>query len=110
MSRTRKTPEKGISYRRVTLTIREDQHELVQKQGLSLSALVRDLIDDRFSSNKIVFNLSDEGKELYETVVAGFGSHDADLEPFFLAALDSFIETRIEALKKVRSRIKKGKV
>ena len=102
-----KKESEQVKFRRVTLTIREDQHELIQEKGLSLSAIVRDLIDDRFSSNKIVLNLTDEGKALYDVVIGGFGSHDVDLEPFFLKALDEYIVTRINLLTKLRKKLSK---
>lgn len=96
----------GITFRRINLTIREDQYELVRSRGLGFSALIRDLLDDRFSSNKVILNLSEEGKKLYDVIVGSFGAHDVDLEPFFLKALDEFIGQRIETLSKLRGKIK----
>ncbi len=93
-------------FRRVSITIREDQYQLLHSGNYSFSALIRDLLDDRFSSNKIVLNLSDHGKELYEVLVGQFGTHDVDLEQLFLKALDEFIGTKIEQMQKLREKMK----
>lgn len=99
--------QKKPQFRRVNLTIREDQFQLIHSKGLSLSALVRDMLDDRFSSNKIVLNLTDHGKELYDTIVGSMGVPDVDLEPFFLIALDGFLEKKMQQLTDLRNKVKK---
>ncbi|MCB0344349.1 MAG: hypothetical protein KDD66_04500 [Bdellovibrionales bacterium] len=93
------------SYRRLNITIREDQYQLLADKKLSISALIRDLIDDRFCSNAVTFQLSAEGKDLYDNLVGNFGLHDSDLEDFFLAAINSFLEGKIEQLEELRNRL-----
>jgi len=95
------------SFRRINITIREDQYQLIHQRGLALSGLIRDLLDDRFSSSKIVLQLSKEGRALYDNLVANFGLHDSDLEEFFLKALDKFLEGKLGQLKEVRAKLGK---
>ena len=103
-----KSSDPGVRprYRRVNITIREDQYALISAAGYSLSGLIRDLVDDRFASSKIVVNLSSEGKKLYDMLVGNFGLHDADLEPFLIEALDRFLGRKVEDLDAVRNELR----
>ena len=94
------------SFHRVNISLREDQYQLLQSNRYNLSGIIRDLIDDRFSSTKIVFNLSEEGKRLYDFLVANFGIHDGDLEPYFMSAMDEFLEGKAEEMTALRERVR----
>jgi len=98
----------GISprYRRINITIREDQYRLLDEHKLSISGLIRDLIDDRFASTKAVINLSKEGKSLYDMLVSNFGLQDSDLEPYFLEALDKYLNKKLIDLEQARKKLK----
>lgn len=102
-------PGEHVGARRVTILIREDQYEHVQKMGWSLSPLVRDLLDDRLSSNKVILSLSDDGKQLYDALTASIGTNDLDLEPFFLNALDAFLGSRLKDLQALREKLQSRK-
>ncbi len=90
-------------YRRVNVLIREDQHEKVTELGLSLSGLLRDLLDDRFSDTNVILSVSRRTRKLYDNIISNFGVGDTELERFFVQALDRFLSERskeIEILKK----------
>lgn len=95
-------------YRRVNILIREEQYQSVSEQGLSLSGLVRDLLDDRLSETTITLTLSRSTKRLYDTVISNFGASDGDLEKYFLQALDSLLQERARELEKLRDAIVKS--
>ncbi|MBC86865.1 MAG: hypothetical protein CL677_06760 [Bdellovibrionaceae bacterium] len=89
--------------------IGEEQHEAVMERGLNLSGLVRDLLNDYLSENKIVIAVSDETKQVYDQVVSNSGASDEDLEPYLMEALKGLLEERIQSMEKLRKKlIKKG--
>lgn len=90
-------------YKRVNVLIREDQHQRVMEAGLSLSGLLRDLLDDRFSDTTVTLCVSKKTRKLYDNIISNFGVGDTELEKFFVFALDKFLSERskeIEVLKK----------
>jgi len=90
-------------YRRVNVLIREDQHQRIMDLGLSLSGLLRDLLDDRFSDTTVTLTVSKRTRKLYDNIISNFGVGDTELEKFFVMALDRFLGERskeIEVLKK----------
>lgn len=91
------------NYRRVNVLIRDDQHQKVMDLGLSLSGLLRDLLDDRFSDTTVTLSVSKRTRKLYDHIISNFGVGDTELEKFFVHALDRFLSERskeIEVLKK----------
>ncbi len=100
----KKTDER---YKRVNLLIRPDQHELVMDSGLSLSGLVRDLLDDRFSDTTVTLCVGSETRALYDHIVSNFGASDTDLEHFFVEALDKFLESKRGDIDDLRKKLKK---
>ena len=98
-----KAAHPGEAYRRINVLIREDQHRKVMEHGLSLSGLLRDLLDDRFSDTTIILSVSRRTRRLYDHIISNFGAGDAELERFFIQALEKFLAERsreIEVLKK----------
>lgn len=89
-------------YKRINILIRPDQHEKVLNSGLSLSGLVRDLLDDRFNDNIITLSMSQRSKKLYDHIVSNFGAGDEELEHFFVEALDRFLEARSHQIDQLR--------
>ena len=93
-------------FKRVNVLITEEQHRLVSKQGLNLSGLVRDLLNDRLSGSHITLTLSGKVRALYDQVVSNFGASDKDLEPYMVEALDRFLEDKAKEIQQVRSKLK----
>ena len=93
-------------FKRINILIRPDQHNAVVKSGLSLSGLVRDLLDDRFNDSKITLSMSEHSKRLYDHIVSNFGVGDEELERFFVEALDRFLEERSREINTLRARLK----
>jgi uncharacterized protein YutD len=92
-------------YKRINILIRPDQHDNVQLSGLSLSGLVRDLLDDRFNENKITLSMSETSKRLYDHIVSNFGVGDDELERFFVEALDRFLDERSKEIETLRKKL-----
>ena len=54
-------------FKRVNVLVRPDQHQKVMSAGLKMSGLIRDLLDDHFSEEKIVGAYTD----MYAALQAG---------------------------------------
>ena len=67
-------------FRRISLMIREDQHDRLADLGVNVSGLVRSLIDDHLSESTITLSVSSEAADLYREIVSNTGSTDADIE------------------------------
>jgi post-segregation antitoxin (ccd killing protein) len=85
-------------FRRISLMIREDQHQRLLDLGVNMSALIRSLIDDHLSESKITLAVPEETAHLYRQVVSDTGSTDAEVEPYLRAALKSMLKDRIAQL------------
>ncbi|MDH3625796.1 MAG: hypothetical protein OEQ49_18165 [Myxococcales bacterium] len=94
------------AFRRISLMIREDQHEQLAELGVNMSGLVRSLIDDHLSESKITLAVSSETADLYREIVSNTGSTDADIEPHLRAALKSMLKDRIARMEKLHRTIK----
>lgn len=90
-------------FKRVNIQIREDQHQRIIDGGVSIAGLVRDLLDDHFSENTIVLNVSRKSKEFYDKIIANFGGMDEEIEKYFVKSLDLYLREKLsegEALRK----------
>ncbi len=94
------------AFRRISLMIREDQHERLAELGVNTSGLVRSLIDDHLSESKITLAVSPKTADLYREIVSDTGSTDADIEPYLRTALKSMLKQRIARLEKLHRTIK----
>lgn len=94
-------------YKRINILIRHDQYQELTNKELSLSGLVRDLIDDRFSDTKIILKVSPRAKKLYDLIISNFGVGDDEFESFLIDALDRFLIKRSSELEKLRKELKK---
>lgn len=94
------------AFRRISLMIREDQHENLAELGINVSGLVRSLIDDHLSEGKITLAVSPETADLYREIVSNTGSTDADIEPYLRTALKRMLKERIARMEKLHRTIK----
>ena len=91
--------------KRISLLIREEQHEQVLASDLNLSGLVRDLLDDYFSHHKITISVSEETRKLYDQIVSNTASSDSDVEKYLRRALKEMLHDRIDAMKQLEKTI-----
>ncbi len=75
--------------------------------GLNMSGLIRGLLDDHFSDQKIVLSVSTDVKKLYQTLISNLGAEDKELEVYFLEALDKFLADRTRQIDVLRKSIKR---
>jgi len=92
---------KDRELKRISLFIGEDQYKAISDRNLNLSWLLRDLIDDYLSQKKIILDVTDETLALYQKIVSGTNSLDAEFEPFFKEALRDFLKAKIENMQKL---------
>lgn len=92
--------------KRISIMIATRQHEKIHEEGLNISGLIRDLIDDHFSEHKITLAVNEETRQIYNGVIANSGATDIDIEPHFRDALKKVLDKKIKAMQSLRSRIK----
>ncbi len=90
------------NYKRINIMIRQDQYQRVAQTQLNMSGLVRGLLDDHFSDDKIVFSVSEPIKSVYQNVISNLGADDKDLEPYFLEALDQYLASKSKQIEELR--------
>lgn len=93
-------------FRRISLMIREDQHDRLAELGVNVSGLVRSLIDDHLSESTITLSVSSEAADLYREIVSNTGSTDADIEPYLRTALKRMLKDRIARLERLHRTLK----
>lgn len=93
-------------FRRISLMIREDQHDRLADLGVNVSGLVRSLIDDHLSESTITLSVSSEAADLYREIVSNTGSTDADIEPYLRTALKRMLKDRIARLERLHRTLK----
>ena len=92
-------------YKRVNITIREDQYHTLSEQGLNVSGLIRDLLGDYFSENVITLQVSEETRRIYDRVIANTGSNDQELETHLRRALAQLLENKIAGMQALHSQL-----
>ena len=100
-------PESSEHFKRVNILVRRDQHEHVMSAGLNMSGLIRGLLDDHFSDEKIVLSVSPRVKEVYQLLISNLGAEDRELEIYFLEALDKFLAEKTRQIDDLRKSIKR---
>ena len=101
-------PEQGSEhFKRVNVLVRRDQHQRVANSGLNMSGLIRGLIDDHFSEEKIVLSVSPRVKAVYQQAISNLGAEDRELEIYFLEALDKFLADKTRQIDDLRKSIKR---
>ncbi len=99
--------EHGENFKRVNVLLRPDQHERVVSGGLNMSGLIRGLLDDHFSDEKIVLSVSPRVREVYQLLISNLGAEDRELEIYFLEALDKFLAEKTRQIDDLRKSIKR---
>jgi hypothetical protein len=93
------------NYRRLNITIREDQYALLTERGVNISGLIRDLLGDYLSQSRITLQVSEETRRLYELVVANTGATDHDIEPPLRTAMAQLLERRIDEMQALHQKL-----
>lgn len=91
--------------RRISLLIREEQYEQLAAKEINVSGLVRDLIDDYLSDERVTLGVSESTRRIYQRVIANTGSTDQDLESYFRRALVAMVKDRIEIMHSLASEL-----
>ena len=94
------------AYRRVNITILEDQYGVLTERGLNVSGLIRDLLGDHLSDNTINLQVSEETRAIYDLVIANTGATDADLEIHLRQALAALLDDKIHAMNDLRNQLR----
>jgi len=101
-------PEQGSEhFKRMNILVRPDQHKRVTSAGLNMSGLIRGLLDDHFSDEKIVLSVSPRVKKVYQQLISNLGAEDRELEIYFLEALDKFLADKTRQIDDLRKSIKR---
>ena len=95
-------------FKRVNVLIHPDQHKRVMSAGLNMSGLIRDLLDDHFSEERIVLSVSPEVHDVYQKLISNFGAEDKELEIYFLEALDKFLAEKTRQIDDLRKSMKRN--
>lgn len=93
--------------KRISLMIGEDQYSELTKRGLTVSWLIRDLIDDYLSANKLTIRVTDETRKLFEKIVSTTNTVDEEFEPYLKDALQEFLKHKIVEMQKLQKNMSK---
>lgn len=91
--------------KRISLMIREDQHQKMADLGLNASGLFRDLLDDYLSEHKITLGVTKETKELYDLIISNTASSDSELELFLKDSLKKLLKEKIDYMIELHKQI-----
>lgn len=94
-------------FKRVNVLVRPEQHEQVMSARLNMSGLIRGLLDDHFSDEKIVLSVSPRVREVYQHLISNLGAEDREMEIYFLEALDKFLAAKTRQIDDLRKSIKR---
>ena len=99
--------QKDENLKRINVMLRENQHRKVLAEGLNMSGLLRDLLDDHFSESKITLSVGPRTKKIYDNLISNFGVRDKDLEPHFVRAMDTVLQAKMDEIDALRKQLKK---
>lgn len=91
--------------KRISLMIRDDQHQKINERGLNVSGLFRDLLDDYLSEHKVTLSVSQETKEVYDMVISNTASSDEELEKYLNESLKNLLKEKIEYMIDIHKRL-----
>ncbi len=90
-------------WRRISLMLREDQYQALASRSINLSGLIRDLLDDYLSESKVILQVTESSRSIYNQILSQTGANDDDLEPYFLEALRKFLRDRVTGIQKLEA-------
>ena len=93
-------------YRRLNITILEEQYQRLQDQGLNISGLIRDLLGDHLSGSTVTIQVSEETRSMYNQIVSNTGATDREIEVHLKAALADVLEQKIAEMKALHEHLK----
>jgi hypothetical protein len=94
-------------YKRINITIGEDQYAKLGERGVNISGLIRDLVGDYLSSNVITLQVGDETRRLYDLVVSNTGATDSDIEVHLREALVKVLDEKIAAMQALKKQVER---
>lgn len=80
--------------KRINITIDEKLYKKAHDQGLNLSGLIREKLDDYFNGNHITLSVSREMKQKYDEIYSILNLTDDELAPFLNKALNEFLKSK----------------
>lgn len=86
---------------RVSMMIREDQHNRLHTMSINVSGYIRDLIDDRLSDHTVILSVGRETKTLYDQIISHSGEGDKDFEPYIREALKKMLADKIRKMQRL---------
>jgi hypothetical protein len=92
-------------YKRINITIGEDQYAKLSERGVNISGLIRDLVGDYLSSSTVTIQVSEDTRRLYDLVVANTGASDQDIEVHLRGALLKALDDKINAMQELKRRV-----
>ena len=93
-------------YRRLNITILEEQYQRLQEQGLNISGLIRDLLGDHLSGSTVTIQVSEETRSMYNQIVSNTGATDREIEVHLKAALADVLEQKIAEMRALHEHLK----
>ncbi len=95
----------GDSLKRISLMVKEEQYQKLADKGLNVSGLIRDLVDDYLSDYKITLGVTEETRNLYDTIVSNTGSCDQDIEGYFRDSLKVMLRDKIKYMQELERKV-----
>ena len=83
---------------RVSMMIRQDQHDSLREMDVNISGYIRDLIDDRLNNHTIVLSVDADTRRLYDQIISHAEKGDQDFQPYIREALKKMLEEKIKTL------------
>lgn len=96
-----------MSVKRISVTIDPEQHDQLHDMGVNVSGLIRDLIQDYLSHDKIELSVSEDFKSIYNQVISNTGATDNELEPYLMKALKLYLKEKLKAIQKLEKTLDK---
>lgn len=92
--------------KRVSVMLKNEQHDHLVRSEINASGLIRDLLDDYFSEHKITIAVSEETRKLYDLIMANTGSSDEELENYLRESLKKLLSNKIKYMQKLEKGLK----
>lgn len=99
----------GEPTRRINITMLESQHDELVRQGVTVSGLIRELLDQHFSQRAITLEVDPETRALYEEAVVRSGATSEDVAALLRRAMTELLDDRMKRLEVLRRELAKKK-